>query len=112
MSLLLMLLFAHSVKAFYIEPAKEPILGIPPNILNRYAEDPFFKARFPIISNLNFVPYQAWDDGKHIFIPSQGYFADDPNCCPTDMILKIRKKDLHLISVEVVRNQNRYYSSK
>ncbi len=111
-SLLLMLLFAHSVKAFYIEPTKEPILGIPPDILNHYVEDPFFKARYPIISDLNFIHYQAWEDGKYIFIPSQGYFDDDPHCCPTDMILKIRKKDLLLISVEVIRYENRDYTRK
>lgn len=101
---LLLGILTKSAYAFTFNDVKEPIMGIPATTLNNYVNDSFFKSYFSEVSQIHYIYYQATEDEKFIYLPSQAYFPNDPNCCPTTLHLKIDKSNYELMSVEILRD--------
>lgn len=101
----LILLSTFVVHGFTFEDVKEGILGITAEKLNSYQNDVFFTSRLRIESNVNFISYKSWHDDNFIYLPAQAYFKNDPNCCPTSLLLKVKRESHDLVSVEIEKDR-------
>lgn len=100
--LLFLFLFQPIVSyGFYIEKADEPILRIPVEKLNSYRNEPLFVDNFKIESNIGFISFEAWNDEDYIYLPAQAYFESDPHCCPTSLVIIVKRKSFELAYVEI-----------